>query len=117
VNNWRLAGYYLLLILSGLTGAAGDICLYRWAKSQVNSWMLAGLGSWLVCLVLFALLLRFSSRTLGVSFVLAAAIHTVAVLSWDWIGSESRLSTLTWMGIVVTAVGVLLIEIGLQGTD
>ena len=64
--------YYGLLLLAGLTGGGGDISLAKWAKEDHPIWLAVGLASWLVCLILFAMLIRHSGRSLGVTFTLTA---------------------------------------------
>lgn len=95
-----------------MTGAAGDLLLYRWATARHNGWLAGALSSWIVSLILFGLLLRWSGRTLGVTFVLAAVVHTAIILSWDAIKSGRRLSLLEWAGLALAMAGVLFIEWG-----
>ncbi|MEZ6094833.1 MAG: hypothetical protein R3C03_11465 [Pirellulaceae bacterium] len=61
----RLLGFYLGLLLVGLSGAVGDVFLYRWGKERDASALLWGLGCWLICLVSFGLLIRFGERSLS----------------------------------------------------
>jgi hypothetical protein len=109
---WRMVGFYIVLAVVGLAGAAGDISLYRWAKSSRLGWLAFGMASWIVSLLLFALLLRHGERSLGATFVLAAVIHVGVVLGWEWFRGESNTSTLLWVGLVMAAVGIVLIELG-----
>jgi drug/metabolite transporter superfamily protein YnfA len=104
--------FYAALLVCGGAGAAGDIWLYRWATSYQARWLAAGLFSWLVSLIVFGLLLRHAERSLGVTFVLAAVVHIVAVLGWEWRNAHSHLSWLESTGIVLAIVGVVLIEFG-----
>lgn len=109
---WRTMGFYLALLVIGVAGAVGDIWLYRWAKSYRVDWLAAGLSSWIASLIMFGLLLRHGERSLGVTFVLSAVVHIVAVLGWEWARGETKTSGLLWVGLVVAATGVVLIELG-----
>ena len=104
--------FYGLLLLAGLTGGSGDILLAKWAKDYRPIWLAAGLASWLVCLILFAMLIRHSGRSLGVTFTLSAVVHIVVVLGWDLAQGETQTSTLEWTGIALAVAGVVLIEFG-----
>ncbi len=108
----QTALFYAAIMVCGATGAAGDILLYRWAISCQTRWLAAGLCMWLICLIVFGLLLRHAERTLGATFVLAAVVHIVAVLGWEWRHGDRSLSWMEMTGIVLAAVGVVLIELG-----
>jgi len=106
----QTALFYAAILLCGATGAAGDILLYRWAISYQNRWLAAGLCSWLICLIVFGLLLRHAERSLGATFVLAAVVHIVAVLGWEWRYGDRSWSWMEMTGIGMAAAGVVLIE-------
>lgn len=103
--------FYGMLLLIGVTGAAGDVLLYRWATEHHNGWLAAALSIWAFSLVLFGLLIRWGGRTLGLTFVLAAVVHTALILSWDIATSSQRLSRMEWVGLTLAVLGVLLIEL------
>lgn len=107
--------FYGMLMLAGLTGAAGDILLAQWAKVNRPIWMAAGLGVWGICLLLFALLMRHGGRSLGVTFTLSAVIHVALVLGWDLVMGETKATLAQWVGIGLAVAGVLLIEAGQGG--
>lgn len=107
--------FYLLLLFAGLTGGCGDIWLAKWAKEDRPVWLATGLTSWLVCLILFAMLIRHSGRSVGVTFTLSAVVHIVVVLGWDLAQGETQTSTLEWTGIALAMAGVVLIEFGQSG--
>lgn len=108
----QTAMFYAALLVCGVTGATGDIWLHRWATSHQTRWLVAGLCLWLISLIVFGLLLRHAERSLGVTFVLAAVVHIVAVLGWEWRHGDRSLSGLETIGIVLAALGVVLIEWG-----
>ena len=102
--------FYGMLLLIGLTGAVGDIWLYRWAQSNRPLWFVSGLASWLISLILFALLMRSKPRSLSVTFVLIAVVHTAVVLGWDHFSEGTQLSRNEIAGALLAIAGVLLIE-------
>lgn len=93
---------------------SGDILLAKCAKEDHALWRAVGLANWLVCLIVFALLMRYGGRSLGATFVLAAVVHIAIVLGWDLATGEVRTSAIQWTGIVLAAAGVLLMEWGAQ---
>ena len=109
------SAFYALLLLAGLTGGAGDILLARWARDSRPLWMAAGLGSWCVCLILFALLMRHGGRTLGVTFTLSAVVHVAVVLGWDLLMGEAKTTIAQWVGVALAIAGIVLIEAGQRG--
>lgn len=104
--------FYLLLLFAGLTGGCGDIWLAKWAKEDRPVWLATGLMSWLVCLILFAMLIRHSGRSVGVTFTLSAVVHIAIVLGWDLSTGEAQTSKLEWAGIAIAMAGVVLVEYG-----
>ncbi len=107
--------FYGLLFLAGITGGGGDISLAKWAKEDRPIWLVMGLVSWLSCLILFAMLIRHSGRSLAVTFTLSAVVHIVMVLGWDLAQGETQTSKIEWAGIALAIVGVVLIEWGQSG--
>ena len=107
--------FYGLLLAAGLTGGGGDILLAKWAKADRWFWMTAGLGSWFACLMIFALLMRYGGRTLGVTFTLSAVVHVAVVLGWDLAMGETKATLAQWVGIGLAVAGVMLIEAGQGG--
>lgn len=112
MNNYPAMLWYLLLLLVGLSGGAGDILLYQWAKSSRAGWLVAALASWLVSVLLFGLLLKYGGRGLSVSFAMAAVLHIAMVLTWDFWFVGSRLNRLELAGLALAVVAVVVIEIG-----
>ena len=106
----QLLNSYFVLMLIGATGALGDVSLYRWAQHQHIGALLAGMLSWGISLLLFAGLLRYGHRSLGATFILSAVIHIVAVLGYEYFASNRATSRLEWMGLLLAAAGILLIE-------
>lgn len=112
ISHWA---FYGLLFLAGITGGGGDISLAKWAKEDRPIWLVIGLVSWLACLILFAMLIRHSGRSLAVTFTLSAVVHIVVVLGWDLAQGETQTSKLEWAGIALAMIGVVLIECGQSG--
>lgn len=106
------SSYYALLVLAGLAGGAGDILLARWAKTPRPFWIITGFISWFVCLSLFAALMRYGGRSLGVTFTLSAVTQCVVVLGWDLCTNDLRTSARLWVGIVLAIAGLMLMEWG-----
>jgi len=101
-----------VMLVVGITAAAGDILIFRWSKSASSVDLLLSLGSWTISLVLFGLLLRWSGRTLGLTFIVAAVLHTLLILLWDVFAEKTRWTTLELVGIVVAVTGVIITEVG-----
>lgn len=76
--------------------------------------MPVGPVNWLVCLMVFATLLRYGGRSLRATFVLAGVVHIAIVLGWDFATGEVRSSTIEWTGIALATAGVVLMEWGAE---
>lgn len=104
--------FYAVLVIVGIAGGVGDVCLYRGAKGSQLFWLVMGLASWLVCLLLFAAVLRWGGRSFSVTFVLSAIIHILIVIAWDLFTQKTKLSSLEYVGVVLAVSGILCIELG-----
>lgn len=105
---------YALLFLSGLSGAIGDIGLYKWAKNDSVGWLVVAVVSWSLSLGAFGLLLRIEQRSLTVLFVLSAAVHILTVVACDRISVTSSLSRTEWLGVLLGIAAILVIQLGQQ---
>lgn len=101
-----------VLLIVGITAASGDILIFRWSKSASPTDLMLSLGSWTISLVLFGLLLRWSGRSLGLTFIVAAVLHTLLILLWDVLAEKTRWTTLELIGILVAVTGVIITEVG-----
>ena len=101
---------YAAVLVIGILGAAGDLVLYRWSKSNELWELLLGLLLWIVSLVAFGYLLRYGGRSLSVVFILTAVAHSLIVLGWDIFSVSRRVSFAEGIGIGTALVGVLIIE-------
>ena len=104
--------WYVMLILVGVSGGAGDILLDSWAKSSRGIFLAVSLLSWLGCILLFAYLLKYGSRGLGVTFAMSAVIHIVLVMGWDFWFSGTRLNRMELIGVMLAVIAVITIEVG-----
>lgn len=101
---------YVLLFAISLTGAFGDVWLYRGARNSSVSAIALGLASWLVSLALFVACVRDGDRGLGVNFAVVAALHVVFVLGYDWFAFRPEYTWREQLGMALALLGVLLIE-------
>ncbi len=107
----KLSVVYALVMVIGVLGAGGDLLLYAWAQSRANWQLAAGLLVWVLSLLAFAFLLRYSNRSLSVVFVMVAALHTLIVLGWDLYIQFRRPSGWEVLGMLLALAGVATIEI------
>lgn len=112
MNLWSTLGFYALLVIIGISGGAGDVFIYRWAKSNQLQWMVFGQLSWILCITLFGLAMRIGSRSLSVTFVVTALIHIAVVLGWDLFMQRTKISTIESVGLVLAVIGVVCLEVG-----
>jgi hypothetical protein len=56
---------YILLVAVGITGATGDIFVYRWAVSRQNGWLIGSYCLWIVSVTLFGIFYRYEHFTFG----------------------------------------------------
>jgi len=110
--NSQAGWFYLWLLAAGISGGAGDILLYQWAKLARGGWLAAALACWLVSAVLFGLLLRHGGRGLSVSFVLVAVLHVVLVLGWDCAFGGGRLNRWELAGVALGVAAIVALEWG-----
>lgn len=96
----------------GLTAAGGDIFIYRWSRSGASFDMALSLLSWAVSLILFGLFLRWSQRSLGPMFVVAATVHTALILLWDILVEKNTWTVQELIGIILGIVAIALVEMG-----
>lgn len=101
---------YLLLAIIGVTGAIGDVFIYRWAGNGKFLMLASGAASWILCLYLFGLYCRASPRPLSIAFTLTAVVHIAIVVGWDVVAHGTRLTRLEWLGVALATIGVLVIE-------
>lgn len=101
----------VLILLVSVLGAAGDILIYRGARSSTML-IAAGMVSWSVGLLLFADLMRRGDSRLGIAFMLSAALHIMLVVGFDLLIEKSHFSFVEKMGIATTLVGIVLLECG-----
>ena len=101
---------YTLLAIIGITGAVGDVFIYRWANNDKLLMLASGAASWILCLYLFGLYCRASTRPLSIAFTLTAVVHIAIVVGWDVAAHGTRLNRLEWLGVALPSPGGLGIE-------
>lgn len=110
--NHKLASVYVLIILVGLTGGAGDILLYKWAKTSQLNWLLASYVAWFCCVTLFGLLFRMEHFSFGAAVVMATVVHLVLDVCWGLVTAQARVSSLEVLGLVFGLIAIVLLEVG-----
>ncbi len=96
----------------GLTGAVGDVWLYRWGRYRESLSLLIGMSSWIVCLITFGLLVRYGDRSLSATFILGTIVHILFVVGWDYFRESSRLGWIETSGVALAVFGIFLLEWG-----
>ena len=109
INVWF---FYLILVGIGITGGAGDIWIYFWAKSEKTFWFFAACTVWLVSLILFGFLLKSDNRTLTCLFIISTILHVILVLVCDLIFFNARFGKIEWLGVLFAFIGIFLMEFG-----
>lgn len=102
--------FYVSMIACGLFGAAGDIAVYRWAVMRHGPSLVFGSIMCLLALVVFGFAVRMSERSLAVAFTVAAVMHSMIVISWDWLFEGRQLHGWEYSGMLFVLLGVLLLE-------
>lgn len=92
---------WLLLLLSATFGSFGDILLFEWARKRGQWTIFAGLGLWLISLLLFAWLFRYRSLPFSTSVVVFVVIHILIDVTWDVSVFGGRLTGLQFAGIAL----------------
>ena len=102
---------YGLLLGIGLTGALGDLWIYKWAVSQKPGWLVAASVVWLASLILFGVMLRLDSRSFSAAFMLVSVFHAVVVVACDVVFFGGRLNRVEWFGMALALASVLVLEL------
>jgi drug/metabolite transporter (DMT)-like permease len=103
---------YALLLFSAVLSGLGDIFIFRWAKSAPWWWLAAGIGVWVVGLLLMAYMFRWSTFSFSVAIVLLIVIHLLIDIVWDVSVQGTRLSASEWVGAALAVAAVLLLQFG-----
>jgi len=103
---------YGLLAAIGLTGALGDLWIYKWAVSDKTVWLVWASVVWLASLILFGVMLRLDSRSFSAAFMLVSLFHAVVVVACDLAFYGGRLNRVEWLGLLLAMVSVLVLEFG-----
>jgi hypothetical protein len=111
------AGFLAAVVISALGGAFGDIWLYRWARGYRFLDLVFGMALWLLGLAIFAALLRWGGRGLGVTFVFAAVVHIAVVLAYDYLRVGTRWTSAELVGIVLAVIGLVIVDLGAAPLD
>ena len=108
---------YLILGVSGITGALGDIWIYNWAKTGKWHWLVLASIVWVASLVSFGLLLKWDARAFSAAFMLCSIIHIVMVICADIFYFGGRINRLEAVGMIVAIIAVILMEIGRDSSE
>lgn len=103
---------YGLLVAIGLTGALGDLWIYKWAVSDKAIWLVCASVVWLASLILFGVMIRLDSRSFSAAFMLVSLFHAVVVVVCDLSFFGGRLNRVEWLGLLLALVSVLVLEFG-----
>lgn len=103
---------YGLLVAIGLTGALGDLWIYKWAVTDKTFWLVWASVVWLASLILFGVMLRLDSRSFSAAFMLVSLFHAVVVVVCDLAIYGGRLNRVEWLGLLLALVSVLVLEFG-----
>ena len=110
------SGHHLLIfglfLAIGLTGALGDLWIYKWAVSQKPLWLVAASVVWLASLILFGIMIRLDSRSFSAAFMLVSLFHAVVVVLCDLALFGGRLNRVEWLGMLLALASVLVLEFG-----
>ena len=102
---------YALLLAIGLTGALGDLWIYKWAVGHKPGWLVAASVVWLASLILFGVMLRLDSRSFSAAFMLVSVFHAVVVVACDVVFFGGRLNRVEWFGMALALASVLVLEL------
>lgn len=104
--------FYSLAIGAGLIGAVADCCINKWAKSGGTAWwVVVGIMFWNVALTLFIYLLK-QGHHLSHCAALFAAANGALILLACWLVFRENLSALSWAGVGLIFIGVVVLELG-----
>jgi multidrug transporter EmrE-like cation transporter len=112
LNGNNLLAVYALLIMIGLTSGAGDIMLYKWARSSQSGWLMGSYASWFSSVALLGLLFRMEHFSFGAAVVLATMIHLAIGVFWGFLFTGSKISTLELAGLILAIIAVIMLEVG-----
>jgi len=104
--------FYLIIVLTGVLGGVADILIYMWAKTGGLFLLIVSSLAWMVSLFLFGYLLKFDQKTLTFLFLVSTILHVVLVLAYDFIFLGSNFSKSEWIGIILSIIGICLLEYG-----
>ncbi len=107
---------YALLFAVGLTGAMGEISVYKWGTGRQLSWLIASYGMVLLCVTLLGLFFRYGRFTFGPAIIVALAVHGLSCLACDHFQFGNRLTGIETLGIAFAAVSMILFEVGRPST-
>ena len=103
---------YMVLIAVGILGAVSDAILNQWARTGSAAWQLATYAAWILVATLLVWILRQNYFTFGAAVVLFLMVNSVAALVIDSAFFAGRLTVRGWVGIVLAAAAIVMIELG-----
>jgi hypothetical protein len=101
---------WVLVLLISLTGAGGDLCMDRWARTSEHRWFVVASAVWLANLWLLGWLLKTDSRSLSRLLMLIIIGHLLLVLAWELVHQRIRPTLNESLGMVLGIVVVILLE-------
>lgn len=100
------------MIVAAVLSAFGDILIYHWAKQDNWRLLAAGVGTWLVSLLLVGLLFRHGSASFSILTVILVVLHLLIDVSWDVGMLGKRIHTTEYLGFAFAFVALLLLAFG-----
>ena len=108
---------YVVLIAVGIASGIGDIALYKWAKTDVRMMLLASCLFWLISNLLLAQFFRWERFAFSIAVVLAAFVHLLVDLFWDFAYHKTRPTSLQIAGLCLGFAAVVILEISRSTED
>lgn len=104
--------FFALSISAGTIGAIGDALLNQWAKHGGSWWwIVGGFVGWNIALVIFLYMLK-KQYLLAYSAGFFAAANSVAIMILCWLVFHEELSRVSWLGIGLVFIGLVIAELG-----
>ena len=100
----------LLIVVTAVFGAAGDMLVNQWIKTNDLRWLAGSFPFWMATATAFGFVLRQQHFSFGIALIVILLVHSGLVLGWDVLIEGASISPKRWAGVTLALVALTLME-------